>query len=181
MKKVIKLLMASAFFMSCSNEYLLFEQKAMRDGRNPKLNSFIQLKDGTIIPCNNLDLKQKNVLANVYFTCDGKQTNIKQGDAIMFQDDRSCTCYLNPFGWITRLRSGKIELYVYFMSHRAGEKPSSLVARKGVTGNLVILNKTVLRNLISDNKTVLANFDDTYSKRYLVKSTLEIIDDYNRR
>ena len=171
------------------------ERKLMKEAeyeaRDQKHDQFIKLKDGKMLTYNELKFKVPLVGdGKSHFEGDGKRLDIKQDDILEFQTDKYCVVMYPSAGFLYdvlyKLRSGKIELFVGFISvkdasskNNSSSYSRSFSVRKGANGQMLPLNKSVLKFMIQDNKTVLAEFDEKYNTRYLLRNVMEIIDDYN--
>jgi len=175
-----------------------FENKIQKQGalnaRDPKMECFIQLTDGKIIPYNTLKLKSPP-LQYEYLEGNGEKVNIDVKDIKAFQtekyyaykiyDQRPGGIGKLPFSelFASRIVNGKIELFMisemkpntYGTNSSGYEKTYYL--RKG--NGLTPATKQSLKNFISDNKSVLDDFESLYKKSYPFKSIMKVLEAYN--
>jgi len=183
--------MLSVVLNGCGYSERKLMKEAEYEARDQKHDQFIKLKDGKILTFNELKFKVPLVGdGKSHFEGNGKRLDINYEDILEFQTDKYFVVMYPSAGFLYdvlyKLRSGKIELFVGFVTVRnASSKDNTssytrtFSVRKGANGQMLPLTRSVLKSMIQDNKNVLAEFDEKYKTRYLLRNVLEIIDDYN--
>jgi hypothetical protein len=198
--KIIELALLSIALIGCGYSESKLIKEGEYEARDQKHDQFIKLKDGKILTFGELKFKEKLVGSESHFEADGKKLNINYDDILEFQTEKYCVYNSESAGFLYKIRSGKIELFVASTIVRNAFNPSvvgqnnttamersnnasamdrSFSVRKGANGQILPLNKSILKSMIADKKEVLEEFDSKYRIRYFLRNVMEIIDDYN--
>ncbi len=196
MIKPLYLLVCVAFVVSsCYFENKIHRQGAV-DSRDPRLECFIEMMDGTIVPYNSLKIKSPP-LQYQYLQGNGERLTINTKDIRAFQTEKFYAYKLYdkspgvigklPFSelFAERIVNGKIELFVIREMNNSAYGPNSsgyqksYFIRKGKTNDLVPATRGSLKKMISDNKSLAADFESLYKGTYPFKSIMRILEEYN--